>query len=171
LIQAELSQAVNNYEVTLRFYAKPQIDKRPFPGCRFWDWQFTIFASVGYGGIEAPRVIEVEPGNSARLDDREFEFVSDRLEQVLLELEPKSKTMATALREQAKLYRVEENNIYFVTSEWMKARFDKPQPRTAIHEAFNRVLGHPVGLYFVADDDPNQALILAAMELGGRLVE
>jgi DNA polymerase-3 subunit gamma/tau len=123
------------------------------------------------------------------------ESLQNYLEQIFRELEPKSKTMAEALRNQAQLYRVEESNIYFVTSEWMKARFEKPQPRTAIHEAFIKVLGYTVSIHFVPEnsasltalpssaetssaesnernqDDDSEALIKMAEELGGKVVK
>jgi DNA polymerase-3 subunit gamma/tau len=123
------------------------------------------------------------------------EMVQNYLEQIFRELEPKSKTMAEALRNQAQLYRVEGNNIHFVTSEWMKARFEKPQPRTAIHEAFMKVLGRPVSIHFVPEssasltastsssetqstegterkhDEDSEALIKVAEELGGKVVK
>ncbi|MBI1881704.1 MAG: DNA polymerase III subunit gamma/tau [Chloroflexi bacterium] len=139
------------------------------------------------------RVTETEGGKS--IGDLTFETVQSYLEQIIRELEPKSKTMAEALRNQARLYRVEDSNIHFVTSDWMKARFEKPQPRTAIHEAFNKVLGHTVSVHFVPessgsfpttsstsetqpaqgnerqpDEDP-EALIKMAEELGGKVVK
>lgn len=118
--------------------------------------------------------------------------VRSYLEQIISELEPKSKTMAEALRNQARLYRVEENDIHFITSEWMKARFEKPQPRSAIHEVFGKVLGHTVSVHFVPEnsvsltstsetqpgegserklDEDSEALIKMAEELGGKVVK
>jgi hypothetical protein len=90
------------------------------------------------------------------------------------------------------LYRVEGNDIHFITSEWMKARFEKPQPRSAIHEVFGKVLGHPVSIHFVPEnsvsltapsetqsgggderklDEDSEALIKVAEELGGKVVK
>jgi DNA polymerase-3 subunit gamma/tau len=131
----------------------------------------------------------VEVRNSGNLTS---EIVQSYLEQIIRELEPKSKTMAEALRNQARLYRVEGNNIHFVTSEWMKARFEKPQPRSAIHEVFGKVLGHGVSVHFLSEksvsptataetqpdegnerkvDEDSEALIKVAEELGGKVVK
>jgi DNA polymerase-3 subunit gamma/tau len=126
-------------------------------------------------------------------DDLTIGMVQGYLEQIFKELEPKSKTMAEALRNQARLYRVEGSNIHFITSEWMKARFEKPQPRTAIHEAFGKVLGQTVSVHFVPEnsaspgtsisetqpgegserklDDDSVALIKVAEDLGGKIVK
>ncbi|MCL4304036.1 MAG: DNA polymerase III subunit gamma/tau [Anaerolineae bacterium] len=120
------------------------------------------------------------------------EIVQGYLEQILRELEPKNKTMAEALRNQAWLHRVEGNDIHFITSEWMKARFEKPQPRSAIHEVFGRVLGHGVSVHFLSEKsvslptasempsgggeerkvgEDSEALIKVAEELGGKVVK
>jgi hypothetical protein len=75
----------------------------------------------------------------------------------------------------------------------MKARFEKPQPRTAIHEAFGQVLGQTVSVHFVPEnsaspgtsisetqpgegserklDDDSVALIKVAEDLGGKIVK
>jgi DNA polymerase-3 subunit gamma/tau len=148
----------------------------------------------------APRVISPAPPaqivtetvgvrNSGNLT---VEIVQSYLEQIIRELEPKSKTMAEALRNQARLYRVEGNDIHFITSEWMKARFEKPQPRSAIHEVFGKVLGHVVSVHFLPEnsisltatsetqpgggnerkiDEDSEALIKVAEELGGKVVK
>ncbi len=124
-----------------------------------------------------------------------FETVQSYLEQIIKELEPKSKTMAEALRNQARLYRVTGNEIHLLTSEWMKARFEKPQPRSAIHEAFSKVVGHAISVHFVLEntvsststlsasevqhgesgepklDEDSEALIKVAEELGGKVVK
>jgi len=124
-----------------------------------------------------------------------FETVQSYLEQIIKELEPKSKTMAEALRNQARLYQVTGNEIHLLTSEWMKARFEKPQPRSAIHEAFSKVVGHAISVHFVLEntvsststlsaseaqhgesdepklDEDSEALIKVAEELGGKVVK
>ncbi|MBE7550986.1 MAG: DNA polymerase III subunit gamma/tau [Anaerolineales bacterium] len=121
-----------------------------------------------------------------------MEIVQSYLEQILRELEPKNKTMAEALRNQAWLHRVEGNDIHFITSEWMKARFEKPQPRGAIHEVFGKVLGYGVSVHFLSEksvslpaasetssggdeerkvDEDSEALIKVAEELGGKVVK
>jgi hypothetical protein len=131
----------------------------------------------------------VEVRNSSSLT---VEIVQSYLEQIIRELEPKSKTMAEALRNQAQLYRVEGNDIHFITSEWMKARFEKPQPRGAIHEVFGKVLGYGVSVHFLSEksvslpgasetpsgggeerkvDEDSEALIKVAEELGGKVVK
>jgi hypothetical protein len=72
----------------------------------------------------------------------------------------------------------------------MKARFEKPQPRAAIHEAFNKVLRSGISVHFVSEnavsvsatpstsegierklDEDSEALIKAAEELGGKVVK
>jgi hypothetical protein len=77
-------------------------------------------------------------------------------EQVINTIEPRSKPMAEALRH-ARLHRVEENKLYFVTFDFMKQRFDKPQPREAINKAFSQALGHNVSVRFLSDDDDTAA--------------
>lgn len=134
-------------------------------------------------------------GEVRRVGSLSLETVQNYFEQIVRELEPKSKTMSEALRNQARLYRVEGNDIHFITSEWMKARFEKPQPRAAIHEAFGKVLGHAVSVHFMPEnsvshpaassaseahpaesserrlDEDSEALIKVAEELGGKVVK
>lgn len=132
-------------------------------------------------------------GEATRAGSLSLETVQQNFERIVRELEPKSKTMSEALRNQARLYRVEGSDIHFVTSEWMKARFEKPQPRTAIHEAFAKVLGHAVSVHFLPEnsvsqsgaasdvqltesterrlDEDSEALIKVAEELGGKVVK
>ncbi len=98
--------------------------------------------------------------------------------------------MAEALRA-ARLQRVEGNEIYFVTFDLMKKRFDKPQPRAAIDDAFSEVLGQSVAVRFLsesevpisasstladsnaqdADEGADALLKMATEELGGQIVE
>lgn len=142
-----------------------------------------------------PSQVVVAKGEARREGSLSLETVQNYFEQIVRELEPKSKTMAEALRNQARLYRVEGNDIHLVTSEWMKARFEKPQPRAAIHEAFGKVLGHAVSIHFVPEnsvsssaasstseahpaesserklDEDSEALIKVAEELGGKVVK
>jgi len=122
------------------------------------------------------------------------EVVMSCFEHVIATIEPRSKPMAEALR-RAQLHRVEENEIYFVTFDFMKQRFDKPQPRAAIDEAFSQALGRNVSVRFVSDseasgtavspdsagsvadgeqdaDDNTDALLkMATEELGGEIAD
>jgi DNA polymerase-3 subunit gamma/tau len=115
-------------------------------------------------------------------------------EQVIQTIEPKSKPMAEALKA-ARLYRVNGNEITFITFDLMKKRFEKPQPRAAIDESFSNVLGQPVSVRFlseneVAGDTPLESLErgdeggvqmvdantdallkMATEELGGKIIE
>jgi DNA polymerase-3 subunit gamma/tau len=107
------------------------------------------------------------------------------LDQVLKMIDKKNKLMAEALRSQARLYKVDGKEIHFVTLEMMKKRFEKPQPKAAVDEAFTEVLGRPVTVRFLSDqavspvsqansavpvDDENlEALVKAAEELGGEV--
>lgn len=142
-----------------------------------------------------PPLSVTEPVEIRSAGNLTMEVVQQYFEQIVKELEPKSKTMAEALRNQAQLYQVEGNDIHFVTSEWMKARFEKPQPRTAIHEAFSKVLGQTVSVHFLPEntisltttpmtsetqsvegkernlDEDSEALIKVAEELGGKVVK
>jgi DNA polymerase-3 subunit gamma/tau len=120
--------------------------------------------------------------------------ISTSLEQIISELEPKNRTMAEALRSDVRLHRVAGREIEFVTSEFMKGRFEKPQPKSAIDEVFSRVLGQPVTVRFLSEnavlsssspssegvqppldaspvtDTGSEALIKVAIEeLGGRM--
>jgi len=121
-----------------------------------------------------------------------IEIVRDCFEQVIDLIEPRSKPMAEALRD-ARLYQVEGNQIFFITFELMKKRFNKPEPSTAINEAFSEVLGQAVAVRFLADGDvpeekllgsnksarkkdsvdeaTNALLKVATEELGGEIIE
>ena len=108
-------------------------------------------------------------------------------EKVLLDLEMKNKVMAETLRTQTRLYKVSGNQVYFVTNEMMKQRFEKPQPQTALNDAFSRAVAQPISVHFVteqaataggqAGSDEKQAqenaeaLLKVAEELGGEIVE
>jgi DNA polymerase-3 subunit gamma/tau len=118
------------------------------------------------------------------------ETVINCFEQAIGLLEPKSKPMAEALRD-ARLQRVEGNEIYFITFDLMKKRFDKPQPRSAIDDAFSQVLGQSVAVHFLSesevptsasntlsesstqdvDEGADALLKMATEELGGQIVE
>jgi hypothetical protein len=101
------------------------------------------------------------------------------LPQVVHTLEVKNKVMAESLRSQTRLAKVAGNIIYFNTSDMLKNRFEKPQPQTAINEAFSQVMGHKVVIRFVtgaetqagtADQDAAE-LLKVAEELGGKVVK
>jgi DNA polymerase-3 subunit gamma/tau len=123
------------------------------------------------------------------------EMISRSLEQVANELEPKSKPMAEALRNDVRLHQITGKEIYFITSDFMKGRFEKPQPQAAIDEAFSRAVGQPVMIRFLSENSPvaksagmlgegvstqrqaetpdegSQALIrVATEELGGKVI-
>ncbi len=115
-------------------------------------------------------------------------MVKQHLGAVIALIEPKSKPMAEALRGAA-LYQVDGNAIHFITFELMKERFDKPQPKKAIDNAFSQVFGRSVAVHFISDtaisssevptdsDKQNQAdnttvlLKVATEELGGEIIE
>ena len=115
--------------------------------------------------------------------DVTIETVRACFEQVLKDVEKKNKIMAESLRNQAKLYRVSGREIQFITSELMKKRFEKPQPQTAINEAFSAAIGQTVVVHFLLDNlvakqDNDQvvdqdlgALLKTAQDLGGQVVE
>ncbi len=121
------------------------------------------------------------------------EYVTSCLERVIRDIEPKNRTMAEALRNDVRLKSVIGQEIQFVTSEFMKGRFEKPQPKAVIDEAFRRALGQAVTVRFIAEGtasdgrdhqpeaharapqtpaDASEALIkLAVDELGGQIAE
>ena len=98
--------------------------------------------------------------------------------------------MAEALR-QTQFHRVEGTKIYLVTFDLMKKRFDKPEPKSAINEAFSYILGQEVSVQFLTEsevpassgdsvagtgdgkqNDSTDALLkVATEELGGEIVE
>lgn len=104
-------------------------------------------------------------------------------EQVLIDIERKNKVMAEALRNQTQLYRVAGNEIQFITFELMRKRFEKPQPQTAINEAFSTAIGQKVVVRFLSEnmvsrtkdqegaDEAIAALVKTAEELGGQVAK
>ncbi|MDX1524522.1 MAG: hypothetical protein R3264_23025, partial [Anaerolineae bacterium] len=134
-----------------------------------------------------PGVTEsVAPTGGERTAKVESEITVDTVracfDQVLKVIQRKNEIMANALR-QAQLHRVSGREIHFVTSELMKRRFEKPQPKAAVDEAFSQVLGQAVLVHFLseknissasqgdkANDEDIQALVKTAEELGGKLV-
>lgn len=61
--------------------------------------------------------------------------------------------IAKALRYDARLSRVEGNEIQFITSEMMKKKFEQPKPRATINHVFSRLLGSSVVVRFLSDND------------------
>ncbi len=78
-------------------------------------------------------------------------LVHQHQEQVVAIIEPRSKAMAEALRN-CRVNRVDGNEIEFVTFELMKKKFDKPEPKEALNDAFSRVLGQKVVVKFVTEN-------------------
>ncbi len=111
------------------------------------------------------------------------DMVRSSFDQALTEIEKKNKIMAEALRNQTRLYKVEGNEIYFVTMDMLKERFEKPKPTTALNEAFSQVIGMPVAVRFLSEktattsltegheEQDHIALLKVAEELGGKVVK
>jgi DNA polymerase-3 subunit gamma/tau len=118
-------------------------------------------------------------------------LVQQRLPQVVTLIEPRSKTMSEALRN-ARLHRVVGNEIQMITFDLLKKKFDQPEPRKALIEAFSQILGEPVVIKFYTEGDvptsdaanaPSSAeqaaansgtealLKMATEELGGQVVD
>jgi DNA polymerase-3 subunit gamma/tau len=127
-------------------------------------------SEIGSGSPDAPAV------------DITIDTVRRCLPQVVQNLEGKNKVMAESLRGQTRLTKVVGNEIYFNTTDMLKDRFEKPQPQTAINEAFSQVMGHKVAIRFVTDSSTAQAqagktdrdaaeLLKVAEELGGKVVK
>ena len=103
-------------------------------------------------------------------------------EKVIKAIEPKSKPMAEALRNNTRLYKVANKEKYFVTSGLLKGRFERPEPRGAINEVFSWAIGQPVVVRFISEDAVSKAkgeettdedlaaLLKTAAELGGQVV-
>ena len=130
------------------------------------------------------------PGNG----ELTIEGVVSCLELVIQEIEPRNKTMAETLRNDVRLYRVSGREIIFVTSDFNKGRFEKPQPKSAIDAAFSHALGQSVVVRFLSDktlpasatltgqgarqgspqpgeNDDLETLLKTAQELGGEIGE
>lgn len=115
-------------------------------------------------------------------DEITIDQVKGCMEQVYKEVEGKNKIMAEALRNQARVHQVTGREIQFVTRARLKQRFEKPQPQAALDAAFSRIMGQPVKVRFLSEeeipgatdpieeeDDTEQieALVKTAEELGG----
>jgi DNA polymerase-3 subunit gamma/tau len=140
---------------------------------------------------KAPEVMPVAPDRTEGPLD--LEMVRGSLEKVINLIAPRSKPMAEALRT-AQLLAVHGDEILIVTFDLMKRRFEKPQPKAAINEAFSVILGQNVSVRFlseseaklagsvrtsdqsgegepVEDEDVLALLKMATEELGGKIVE
>jgi DNA polymerase-3 subunit gamma/tau len=80
-----------------------------------------------------------------------LEMVQQSFEQAIKELEPKNRAMAEALRSDVRLYCITGKEIHFITSDFMKSRFEKPQPRAAIDNAFSQAIGQTVAVRFLTE--------------------
>lgn len=67
-------------------------------------------------------------------------------------IEPKNKVMAEALRS-AQLYKVDGNEIFFITMPLLKKKFEQPIPQKAVNDAFAQALGHSVVVHFLIDQE------------------
>jgi DNA polymerase-3 subunit gamma/tau len=120
--------------------------------------------------------------------DITIETVRICLDRVLEDLEQKNKVMAETLRSQTRLYKVSGRELYFITSELAKRRFERPQPKAAVDEAFSRAIGQSVIIHFLtettasgtpetgdgerAEADNSDALIkFTSEELGGQIAK
>jgi DNA polymerase III subunit gamma/tau len=140
---------------------------------------------------KAPEAIPVSPDRTEGPLD--LEMVKGSLEKVINLIAPRSKPMAEALRT-AQLLAVTGDEILIVTFDLMKRRFEKPQPKAAINEAFSVILGQNVSVRFLSDSEAKMAgsartsdqsggdepgededtlalLKMATEELGGKIVE
>lgn len=118
-------------------------------------------------------------------DEITIEDVRTCFEQVLAIIQAKNEVMANALRE-AQLSKVSGREIYFITSEFMKKRFEKPQPQAAVDEAFSAAIGQRVKVHFLsgksipnasqsdtsdgAEDENFNELLKTGEDLGGKVV-
>lgn len=106
----------------------------------------------------APAPVSPPPPPPASLGDPSvgirisLEDVRRCFEQVVRLVEPKSRAMSEALRD-ARLHKVIGNEIYFVTFDLMKKKFEQPQPQTALNEAFSEALGQTVMVRFLSEND------------------
>ncbi len=135
-----------------------------------------------------PEEALVEAATSAETEaEITFEAVQACFEQVSKDIEKKNKIMAEALRSQVRLHKVSGREIHFVTSELMKRRFEKPQPKVALDTAFSQAIGRPVTVHFLSEktvaeasqiggdettaNENLEALVKVAEELGGKVVK
>jgi DNA polymerase-3 subunit gamma/tau len=139
-------------------------------------------SQVGASQTDVSKV-DVSPGDASQIDVT-VDTVRNCLERVVENLEQKNKVMAEALRNQVRLYKVSNNEIHFTTSDMMKKRFEKPQPKAAIDEAFSQAIGTKVMVRFMTEsvaqgksgrepgaDEDAAELLKVAEELGGKIVK
>jgi hypothetical protein len=89
--------------------------------------------------------------------------VRQQLGNVIALIEPRSKAMAEALRN-CQLYRVQGNEIQFITFDLMKKKFDKPEPKDALNSAFSQIIGQPVVIKFVTENQMSAAASVVVIQ-------
>lgn len=153
---------------------------RPSPG--FYGWELMINTGSIYGfdryfTQEEKSFVPLMPEQPIeKMTDGglTLEQVQQALEAVIRELEPKNEAMAFALKDDIRLCRILGKEIYFVTNKFMKSRFEKPQPKAAINNAFSRAIGQTVTVQFweieeIGNAASNDLVKIAIEELGGQL--
>ncbi len=182
VVKSQPAQAQVNVKIREGHEARPR--QRP-----------AVAAPEADSGSKRPEPAEPVAPEVTAADGGELtiEVVSSCLELVIREIEPRNKTMAETLRSDVRLYRVSGREIFFVTSDFNKGRFEKPQPKSAIDAAFSHALGQPVVVRFISDktlpasasqtsqgarpgshqpgEDDLETLLKTAQELGGEIGE
>lgn len=100
---------------------------------------------------------------------------------VVQDIESKNKLMAEVLRNNAKLHKVEGNEIYFVVEEQWKGRFEQPAPQIALNDAFSKAIQQSVVIRFLSQEKlhtqaeseggPEILVEAAVEELGGQIYQ
>jgi DNA polymerase-3 subunit gamma/tau len=139
--------AVETAAVTGTTTASPTPDPRP-PKIKQAEAQAS-YAVPDEASPESPSP-PAEAGNPVA-GDITIETVRACLGRVLEDLEQKNKIMAETLRSQTRLYKVSGRELYFITSELAKRRFERPQPKAAVDEAFSRAMGQSVIIHFLTE--------------------
>ncbi|MCG3208542.1 MAG: hypothetical protein FOGNACKC_02152 [Anaerolineae bacterium] len=154
---------------------KPAIATQPPPAV-----PYTVHPPAPEGALTAAMVQSVF---SQALEDLEEGRTKDGRRGTLI---------AKALRYDAQLLKVTGDEIIFSTSDLMKSKFEKAQPRANIIDVFSRLLGRPVNVKFLSEEeaavmvagtapkasadvkknDETDALVkMMTEELGGRIVD
>ncbi len=135
-----------------------------------------------------PKAILVEPKHEPKpievtTESAQFTVgaVRERFEQAVKYIEKKNKIMAEALRNSAILQKIVDNRIYFTTEDSWKVRFEKPQPRSVLDEAFSMAMERSVSVRFLSGDsavdysetqrtESSKVMVkMATEELGGQI--
>ncbi|MDM8532767.1 DNA polymerase III subunit gamma/tau [Anaerolineales bacterium HSG25] len=99
---------------------------------------------------------EAVPTGAEAIPDKPPEFdvaaVKGCFEQVVQTLERKSKLMSEVLRNNAQLFKIAGNEIYFVVDGSWKTRFEKAQPQAALNDVFSNALRRKVSIKFLAKE-------------------